>query len=57
MNTTTNLDLLPAVVLMVRKSIELGLVPSETPDTFDKKVEELEGNTLEDYLQNLWDDA
>lgn len=55
--TPTNLDILPAVVLLVRKSIEMGLVPDETPESFDKKVDEMEGNTLEDYLQNLWDAA
>lgn len=55
--TPTNLDLLPAVVLIVRKSIEMGLVPSETTETFDEKVDVLYGNCLEDYLQNLWDEA
>lgn len=58
MNTIpTTLDLLPAIVLLVRKSVEDGLVPFETPDTFDAKVDTLEGDELEDYLQELWDAA
>lgn len=56
LNLQSSLDLLPAVVFIVRKSVEQGLT-HETLDEFDQNVSSLKGNELETYLQNLWDDA
>lgn len=39
----------------MRKSVEEGLIPNETTEQFDHKIDTLEGPDLEDYLQNLWD--
>lgn len=48
-------DLLGSVVLIVRESIEAGLITSTDLTEFDEQIELLEGNELEDYLQDLWD--
>lgn len=55
MNFPTNLDSLPPFILIMRKSVEEGLIPNETTEQFDHKIDTLEGPDLEDYLQNLWD--
>lgn len=49
------LDLLAYVTQTVRKAIEFGLIKSTSLASFDAYVETLEGNELEDYLQDLWD--
>ena len=55
MNHPANLDSLPPFILIMRKSVEEGLIPNETTEQFDYKIDTLEGPELEDYLQNLWD--
>ena len=54
-NLPINLDSLPPFILIMRKSVEEGLIPNQTTDQFDLQIDTLEGPELEDYLQNLWD--
>lgn len=52
---TRSFDLLGHVTQTVRKAIEIGLIKTTSLYEFDQDVETLEGNDLEDYLQDLWD--
>ena len=60
MTTTTvessgGIDLLGYVTETVRQAIEAGLIKTTSLDEFEQEVELREGNDLEDYLQDLWD--
>lgn len=60
MHTTINegvggLDLLAHVTETVRKAIEFGLIKTVSLYEFDQSIDDLDGNELEDYLQDLWD--
>ena len=49
------LDLLAHVTETVRKAIEIGLIKTVSLHEFDQRIDDLDGNELEDYLQDLWD--
>lgn len=49
------LDLLSYVTETVRQAIEAGLINTISLYEFDQRIDELDGNEKEDYLQDLWD--
>jgi hypothetical protein len=49
------MDPLPEIIDIVRSAIGEGLITSLSVTQFDHAVNNLAGNDLEDYLQELWD--
>lgn len=49
------MDQMNDIIGIVRDAISDGLLTGETVEHFDEVVLTLEGNQLEDYLQNVWD--
>lgn len=48
------MDPIDHVIEIVRERIETGEIPYQL-DLFEDAIEKLEGNELEDYLQEAWD--
>ena len=46
---------MPQIIIIVRDAIDDGIIRSENPRKFRKKIKELKGKELEDYIHNLWD--
>lgn len=55
-DSSTEMDLMPAIKRIVRDAIQDGLIRSTNLREFDSNVKRLKGKELENYIQKLWDE-
>lgn len=55
-DSSTEMDLMPAIKRIVRDAIQDGLIRSTSIREFDSTVKRLTGKELENYIQKLWDE-